>query len=59
MADVLRSRLEPIGMQLVADEHRNLLGFWPGTGELSNEKSMPIDELNCLAEVCAALMLAK
>ncbi len=24
-----------------------------------NEESMPIEELNCLAEVCAALMLAK
>ena len=25
----------------------------------TNEESMPIDELNCLAEVCAGLMLKK
>lgn len=36
VAEVLRSRLAPTGLQFVADEHRNLLGYWPGTGELAD-----------------------
>lgn len=30
---VLRPKLERVGMQLVEDEARNVLGYWPGTGE--------------------------
>ena len=31
----LRPKLERAGLQLSIDEHRNVLGFWPGTGELA------------------------
>jgi len=38
VAEILRSRLERVGMQFVADEHRNLLGYWPGTGALADHE---------------------
>jgi len=33
----LRPKLEGAGLQLSTDEHRNVLGFWPGTGELADQ----------------------
>ncbi len=36
VAAVLSQRLERIGMEMVSDEHRNLLGYWPGTGALAD-----------------------
>ncbi len=36
VSDFLRLRLERIGIQMVPDEHRNLLGYWPGTGALAD-----------------------
>ena len=38
VADVLRCRLEPVGVQFTVDEHRNLLGLWPGTGSQSSSE---------------------
>ena len=35
VADVLRSKLEPVGVQLTKDEHRNMLGYLPGSGSLA------------------------
>ena len=37
VAAVLSQRLERIGMKMVSDEHRNLLGYWPGTGALADQ----------------------
>ncbi|MCP3696415.1 MAG: hypothetical protein GY917_29745, partial [Planctomycetaceae bacterium] len=33
----LRPKLEGVGLQLSTDEHRNVLGYWPGSGELANQ----------------------
>lgn len=36
--DALRPRLEAAGVRLRADPHRNVLGFWPGSGERAGEE---------------------
>lgn len=36
--DVLRPKLERAGVELTMDEHRNVLGYWPGTGSLQSEE---------------------
>ena len=33
----LRPKLEAAGVQLSTDAHRNVLGFWPGNGELAEQ----------------------
>ena len=34
----LRPKLESAGVQLTTDEHRNVLGYWPGSGELADRE---------------------
>ena len=36
--DALRPKLERAGVRLRADAHRNVLGFWPGSGERGDEE---------------------
>ena len=36
--DALRPRLEGAGVRLRADPHRNVLGFWPGSGTRAGEE---------------------
>ena len=37
VVEPLRPKLARVGLQLSTDEHRNVLGFWPGTGELAEQ----------------------
>ena len=36
--EALRPKLEAAGVKLRADPHRNVIGFWPGSGERANEE---------------------
>ena len=36
--DALRPQLERVGVQLRVDEHRNVLGYWPGRGALRDRE---------------------
>ncbi|MBI83815.1 MAG: hypothetical protein CMJ81_11505 [Planctomycetaceae bacterium] len=36
--EILANLLEPVGVELSYDEHRNMLGYWPGSGTLVNEE---------------------
>lgn len=38
--DALRPQLEGAGVMLQTDQHRNVLGFWPGSGQRANESSI-------------------
>ena len=36
--DALRPKLEGAGVRLCSDPHRNVLGFWPGSGTRAGEE---------------------
>ena len=38
VADSLRPELDRLGVQLSVDEHRNVLGYWPGAGVLQDRE---------------------
>ena len=38
VADSLRPELDRLGVQLSVDEHRNVLGYWPGAGALQDRE---------------------